>query len=139
MIIENADRFGLSQLHQLRGRVGRGDKKSYCILVSDANGDKATSRLNVIKTTYDGYEIAEKDLTLRGPGDFFSQSSGVNLRQSGGFAFNMAQNFDDTSIFDKAFSTAKSIISKDPELTLDEHSAIKSTLGSIIGSIATIS
>lgn len=139
MIIENADRFGLSQLHQLRGRVGRGDKKSYCILVSDANGDKATSRLNVIKTTYDGYEIAEKDLTLRGPGDFFSQGSGVNLRQSGGFAFNMAQNFDDTSIFDKAFSTAKSIISKDPELTLDEHSAIKSTLGSIIGSIATIS
>lgn len=139
MIIENAERFGLSQLHQLRGRVGRGQKKSYCILVSDAEGEKAKSRLEVIRSSYDGYEIAEKDLVLRGPGDFFSSQSDVNLRQSGGFSFNIAQSYEDTGIFDKAFSAAKSVIEKDPELSLAEHSEIKSALGVIIGSISTIS
>ena len=76
MIVENAERFGLSQLHQLRGRVGRGRRKSYCILISDATGEAARARLETIRTTYDGYLIAEADLRLRGPGDF----SGVLAR-----------------------------------------------------------
>ena len=139
MIIENAERFGLSQLHQLRGRVGRGEKKSYCILVSDATGDKARARLDVIRTTYDGYEIAEKDLLQRGPGDFFSTNSGINLRQSGGFTFSIAKDYNDTELFDAAFSAAKAVISSDPDLTSPRHAEIKDVLGNIISSVSTIS
>ncbi len=124
MIVENADRFGLAQLHQLRGRVGRGTRKSYCILVSDLNTDKARSRLEIMRTTYDGYEIAEKDLLLRGPGDFFAAASD-SLRQSGGFEFKLAKLCDDTELFTKAFSAAKGIFVKDPDLLLEEHSGIK--------------
>lgn len=71
MVIENAERFGLSQLHQLRGRVGRGKHKSWCILVSDAKGDEARARLSAMTHISDGFRIAEEDLRLRGPGDFF--------------------------------------------------------------------
>jgi len=70
MIVENAERFGLSQLHQLRGRVGRGNAQSYCVLVSDSKGEKSKERLNIMRTIYDGYTIAERDLQMRGPGDF---------------------------------------------------------------------
>ncbi len=139
MVIENAERFGLSQLHQLRGRVGRGNRKSYCILVSDTRGEKALSRLNVIKSTYDGYSIAEKDLLLRGPGDFFSQNSDNTLRQSGGFEFNMAKLCDDVSLFDSAFSCAKDIIKRDPELALDEHLNLKAEVYSMLGNVSQIS
>jgi len=121
MIVENADRFGLSQLHQLRGRVGRGKKKSYCILVSDSKAEKAKSRLEVMRTTYDGYEIAEKDLLLRGPGDFFSTINDNNLRQSGGLDFRFASDCDDTSLFESAFACAKDIAKKDPNLTSVEY------------------
>jgi ATP-dependent DNA helicase RecG len=121
MIVENAERFGLSQLHQLRGRVGRGTRKSYCILVSDANTEKAQDRLSVMKNVYDGYEIAEKDLLLRGPGDFFSSISDNNFRQSGGFEFKYASMCDDSELFTKAFSVAKIIIENDPKLELPEH------------------
>ena len=84
MIVENAERFGLAQLHQLRGRVGRGSKKSYCVLVSDSKGENARERLETMKREYDGFKIAEKDLVLRGPGDFikgssFFQSKGIYL------------------------------------------------------------
>ena len=125
MIIENAERFGLSQLHQLRGRVGRGTRKSYCILVSDINAEKARERLNVMKTTYDGYEIAEKDLLLRGPGDFFSSISSDNFRQSGGFEFRFATMCDDSELFTKAFSSAKTVIEADPNLEKPEHEDLK--------------
>ena len=125
MIVENAERFGLSQLHQLRGRVGRGKRKSYCILVSDINSEKAVERLNVMKTTYDGYEIAEKDLFLRGPGDFFSSVSKDNFRQSGGFEFKFASMCSDPDLFSKAFSYAKSLVEKDPLLELEEHQDLK--------------
>lgn len=125
MIVENAERFGLSQLHQLRGRVGRGSRKSYCILVSDINSEKAQDRLNVMKTTYDGYEIAEKDLLLRGPGDFFSSVDKDNFRQSGGFDFKFASMCSDPDLFTKAFSYAKTIIEKDPKLELNEHQDLK--------------
>lgn len=121
MVVENAERFGLSQLHQLRGRVGRGDKKSYCVLVSDFKRGTAAERLNVMKTTYDGFEIAEKDLMLRGPGDFFSSNSASNLRQSGGFAFKFSSMCSNTDIMERAFSAAKSVVSQDCDLSLPEH------------------
>lgn len=128
MIIENADRFGLSQLHQLRGRVGRGSRKSYCVLVSDLNTEKAKARLEIMRTTYDGYEIAEKDLLLRGPGDFFASVSDDSMRQSGGFEFKLAMLCDDSELLSKAFSAAKEITAEDPYLELDKHKELKKIL-----------
>ncbi len=136
MIVENAERFGLSQLHQLRGRVGRGKKKSYCILVSDMKTEKAMSRLNIMKTTYDGYEIADKDLALRGPGDFFISNSNDNFRQSGGFDFKFAKLCDDNDLFNSAFSRAKQIVFSDPELDLEEHHLLKNALINVINQSA---
>ena len=128
MIIENADRFGLSQLHQLRGRVGRGSRKSYCVLVSDLNTEKAKARVEIMWTTYDGYEIAEKDLLLRGPGDFFASVSDDSMRQSGGFEFKLAKLCDDSELLSKAFSAAKEITAEDPYLELDKHKELKKIL-----------
>ena len=125
MIVENAERFGLSQLHQLRGRVGRGKRKSYCVLVSDINSPKSKERLEVMRTTYDGFEIAEKDLVLRGPGDFFSSVSDNNLRQSGGFEFKYASMCDSADLLSSAFSVAKAIVESDHDLSLPEHAEIK--------------
>jgi ATP-dependent DNA helicase RecG len=125
MIVENAERFGLSQLHQLRGRVGRGKRKSYCVLVSDINSQKSKERLEVMRTTYDGFEIAEKDLVIRGPGDFFSSFSNDNLRQSGGFEFRFSSMQDSTELLSTAFSVAKSIIESDPDLDLEIHAELK--------------
>ncbi len=121
MIIEDADRFGLSQLHQLRGRVGRGQRKSYCVLVSSSTSEKARERLEIMRTTYDGYEIAERDLLMRGPGDFFASLSERAMRQSGGFEFKLARLCDDTDLFTRAFAVAKDIITKDPHLTSEEN------------------
>ncbi len=128
MIIQNAERFGLSQLHQLRGRIGRGSRKSYCVLVTGENSESAHARLSVMKRTTDGYEIAEQDLIQRGPGDFFSTNSNDNFRQSGGIAFQFAKLCEDTSLFDSAFSAAKHIIEGDPALTLSEHQELKKIL-----------
>ena len=128
MIVENAERFGLSQLHQLRGRVGRGRRKSYCVLISDLKSEKSMARLEIMRTTYDGYEIAEKDLYLRGPGDFFSSNSANIFRQSGGFDFKFASMYNNDELFQKAFGTAKAIVAKDPELALPEHFEIKKQL-----------
>ena len=128
MIVENAERFGLSQLHQLRGRVGRGQRKSYCVLVSDINSPKSKERLEVMRTTYDGFEIAEKDLILRGPGDFFSSVSDNNLRQSGGFEFKFASLCDNSDLLSKAFSVAKSIVNIDPNLNLPEHKHLRAEI-----------
>lgn len=117
MIVENAERFGLSQLHQLRGRVGRGDRKSYCVLVSDAKEDSnARKRLDVMKNCYDGYSIAERDLEMRGPGDFLRTNGDASIRQSGGVKFRLAELCDDTDLFRSAFAEAKSLIARDPEL-----------------------
>jgi ATP-dependent DNA helicase RecG len=118
MIVENAERFGLSQLHQLRGRVGRGSRKSFCVLVSDtiSKEGKAKERLMTMKNSHDGYEIAEKDLAMRGPGDFLRSSGDGRVRQSGGVRFRLAELCDDTGLMKIAFEEAKSIISVDPEL-----------------------
>ena len=140
MIIENAERFGLSQLHQLRGRVGRGNRKSYCVLVSDLNTEKAKARLEIMRTTYDGYEIAEKDLLLRGPGDFFASASDDSMRQSGGFEFKLAKLCDDTELFSKAFVAAKEIAESDPYLEKNENKLLKKELENYISlSSSTIS
>lgn len=122
MIVENAERFGLSQLHQLRGRVGRGKRKSYCVLVngeerrSGAAPSTASERLNTMKNTYDGYVIAEKDLSLRGPGDFLANASGSEIRQSGGLKLKLADMCDDTGLFESAVNDAKQLIEEDPSL-----------------------
>ena len=139
MIIENAERFGLSQLHQLRGRVGRGSRKSYCVLVSDSKYENAKERLNVMKSTNDGFEIADKDLLLRGPGDFFSSKTDNNLRQSGGFEFKMASICNDGDLFNNAFSAAKDILGNDPELSMAHHVHLKDEITAFIYNTSTIS
>ena len=125
MIVENAERFGLSQLHQLRGRVGRGNKKSYCVLVSEAIKEEgnAKERLMTLKNSYDGYSIAEKDLEMRGPGDFISSSGDLHLRQSGGVRFKLAELCDDTGLMKCAFEEARAIMSDDA--TLESYPLIK--------------
>ena len=111
MIVENAERFGLSQLHQLRGRVGRGQKKSYCVLVSDSKGEQAKGRLSTMKSTYDGFVIAEKDLKMRGPGDFFAVGAGSDsrIRQSGENVFRMAGMCSDEGLMAAAFEDARAV------------------------------
>lgn len=118
MIVENAERFGLSQLHQLRGRVGRGRRKSYCVLVSDSDGERAKARLDAMKTMYDGFAIAERDLAMRGPGDFIG-SAGGGIRQSGSLRFRLADMCSDGEIFTAAMADARKLLCDDPGLA--EH------------------
>ncbi len=118
MIIENAERFGLSQLHQLRGRVGRGSIQSYCILISDAKNEAAVARLNTMCKTTDGFAIANEDLKQRGPGDFFGS------RQHGLPDMKIADMMTDTRIFSQAQEAARQILGSDPELTARENSGL---------------
>ena len=119
MVIENAERFGLSQLHQLRGRVGRGPHQSYCILMSDAQGDAAKERLAVMTQTDNGFEIAEKDLTLRGPGDFFGE------RQHGLPALSLASLTGDARLLVEAGEAAAALLQEDPTLQEPRHRALR--------------
>ncbi len=121
MIVENAERFGLSQLHQLRGRVGRGSRKSYCVLVSDSKSERARQRLDAMKKTYDGFTIAEKDLEMRGPGDFVASSSG-SVRQSGALRFKLADMLLDGELFRCAIEEARGLLETDP--MLEAHSRL---------------
>ena len=118
MIVENAERFGLSQLHQLRGRVGRGKRKSYCVLVSESLNieGKAKERLLTMKKCYDGFEIAEKDLVMRGPGDFLKGADDSSVRQSGGIKFRIAELCDDAELLTVAFDEAKALLSESADL-----------------------
>lgn len=118
MIIENAERFGLSQLHQLRGRVGRGQWKSYCILISDARNEAAVSRLQTMCKTNDGFAIANEDLKQRGPGDFFGS------RQHGLPDMKIADMMTDMQMFAKAQEAAKAILAADPELSAYENAGL---------------
>lgn len=115
MLVENAERFGLSQLHQLRGRVGRGKRKSYCVLVSDAKGEGAGQRLSVLRTNHSGFAIAQEDLKLRGPGDFFLRSDG-SARQSGEFSIGLASLCTDMDELRDATDAAAEVIAADPHL-----------------------
>ena len=110
IIIENADRFGLSQLHQLRGRVGRGKHKSYCVLVTASRGETARERLRALCATNDGFQIAEEDLRLRGPGDFFGQ------RQHGLPALKTADLSCDAALLKEAQEAAEALLAADPAL-----------------------
>jgi len=119
MIVENAERFGLAQLHQLRGRVGRGQYKSYCILKYESKSELVAQRMKIMQDTNDGFVISEKDLQLRGPGDFFG------TMQHGVPEFKVANLFTDMEILKQAQECSKQILSKDPMLTLEENSGIK--------------
>ena len=110
MVVEDADRFGLSQLHQLRGRVGRGQHKSYCILISDNRNEETRARLKVMTQTGDGFKIAEEDLRLRGPGDFFGR------RQHGLPALKVADLTCDMALLKEAQAAAVKLLERDPEL-----------------------
>ena len=114
MVVENAERFGLSQLHQLRGRVGRGARKSYCVLVSDSKGENAVRRLRLLTRTNDGFAIADEDLKMRGPGDFLGTDG---ARQSGeGHYFRMAALCNEPQLFADATSAAEMLLVADPTL-----------------------
>ena len=121
MVVENAERFGLAQLHQLRGRVGRGSRKSYCVLVSDSKGENARERLETMKKEYDGFKIAEKDLILRGPGDFIKGSNDPLVRQSGGLKFKLADMSEDAGVLSDAYDAAKELIAQSPDLSNNEN------------------
>ncbi len=118
MVIENAERFGLSQLHQLRGRVGRGQAKSHCILVTDATGDEATARMRIMCETTDGFKIADEDLKLRGPGDFFG------TRQHGLPKLRIADILTDTRILMQTQELATEIMTVDRNFKNEDHRKI---------------
>ncbi|MCI8910839.1 MAG: ATP-dependent DNA helicase RecG [Oscillibacter sp.] len=111
MVVENAERFGLSQLHQLRGRVGRGVHKSYCVLISDSRSEETRARLKIMTKTSDGFQIAEEDLRLRGPGDFFGQ------RQHGLPGLRVADIGCDAALLKEAQGAAERLLEEDPELS----------------------
>ena len=119
MVIESAERFGLSQLHQLRGRIGRGPFQSYCVLVSDAHTDEARARLKVLCDTADGFQIAEADLRQRGPGDFFGN------RQHGLPALHIADLGTNMTAVNDARDAARTVLAADPTLSAPEHAALR--------------
>lgn len=118
MVVENAERFGLSQLHQLRGRVGRGEAKSYCVLLSSNRNQETRQRMKVLCSTNDGFKIAEEDLKLRGPGDFFG------ARQHGLPQLRVADLAGDLQVLQEARSTAEVLLEDDPELKKPENQSV---------------
>ena len=122
MIIENAERFGLAALHQLRGRVGRGEYKSYCILKYEGNSDTIKQRMEVMVKTNDGFVISEKDLSLRGTGEFFG------TKQHGLPEFKIANLFEDMELLKSVQSVAINIMSKDPNLEKKENEKLKTII-----------
>ena len=131
MVIENAERFGLAQLHQLRGRVGRGEYKSYCILKYDGNSEILRQRMQVMTNTNDGFKIAEKDLELRGTGDFFG------TKQHGIPDFKIANLFEDMDILKLAQKVAIHVMEEDSKLEQEKNillkQMVKEKLGNQIG------
>ena len=125
MVVENAERFGLSQLHQLRGRVGRGSAKSYCVLVAQGGGEETKRRLKALTDSSDGFRIAEEDLKLRGPGDFFGQ------RQHGLPALRIADLRCDMQLLDEAQTAAERLLAEDGQLTAPEHRKLRERVGEL--------
>jgi len=122
MVIEGADRFGLAQLHQLRGRIARGQEKSHCFLFAETESETAKSRLEVMTRSNDGFEIAEQDLRLRGPGELFS------TRQHGLPDLKIANIVDDFELLTMARKNAFELVSLDPMLSRPEHKNIRQAL-----------
>jgi ATP-dependent DNA helicase RecG len=118
MVIENAERFGLAQLHQLRGRIGRGRHQSFCILLTDTKEPEALDKLSVLEKSEDGFEIAEADLKLRGPGDM------LGTAQSGLPPLRLASLIEDADLLMEAKAIAKKILESDPGLQLAEHQTL---------------
>ena len=129
IMIENAERFGLAQLHQLRGRVGRGKHQSYCIFMSASKSDETRERLDILNHSNDGFFIAGEDLRLRGPGDLFG------IRQSGILDFKIADVFQDAKILKNAADDAKQLLAEDPELSEPRHAGLKQHIDSRIQEI----
>ena len=120
MVVESAERFGLSQLHQLRGRVGRGSENSYCILISkDKISNNARTRIKTMTSTNDGFKIAEVDMNLRGPGNI------LGTQQSGLLNFKISDIIKDKKILDAAREDAKYLIKEDPQLRHSNNNKIK--------------
>ena len=119
MMVENAERFGLAQLHQLRGRVGRGEHQSYCIFVSTKEDQETMERLQILNKSNDGFHIASEDLKLRGPGDLFG------VRQSGEFAFRMGDIYTDAGVLKQAADAIEALMNRDPDLVQPEHQPLK--------------
>lgn len=122
MMIENAERFGLAQLHQLRGRVGRGSHQSYCIMVNCSDQEGTQERLDILNRSNDGFYIASEDLKLRGPGDFFG------IRQSGDMEFKLADIYTDASLLKTVSEEVNRILDEDPTLEGEEYAALKERL-----------
>jgi ATP-dependent DNA helicase RecG len=118
MMVENAERFGLSALHQLRGRVGRGTSKSYCILVSDGKSKVSRERLKIMCSTNDGFVVSEKDLSLRGPGDFFG------TRQHGLPEMKIANLYKDVDILKLVQEASTELYRRDPDLVSEDNQAL---------------
>ncbi len=127
MMIENAERFGLAQLHQLRGRVGRGERQSYCIMVDSSGEEDTRKRLDILNRSNDGFYIASEDLKLRGPGDIFGQ------RQSGDLAFQLADIFTDADLLKAVSEEARRLREEDPLLEKEGHRALKQKLEEYLG------
>jgi ATP-dependent DNA helicase RecG len=124
MLVEAADRFGLSQLHQFRGRVGRGEKQSYCLLLAEKPSPEGSERLKAIEAIQNGFVLAEKDLELRGPGEFFG------TRQSGLPDLRMAR-LSDTPLLELARNEAISLFQRDSGLTMPEHGLLAKELARV--------
>ena len=125
MVVENAERFGLSQLHQLRGRVGRGSHKSYCILISDTESESTRSRLDIMCKTSDGFKIADKDLELRGPGDFFGS------RQSGIPTLKIAELTENMDTVRESKAASEEILKDDPRLKKEENLRLRKAVAQL--------
>lgn len=119
MMVENAERFGLAQLHQLRGRVGRGEYQSYCIFVSAQEKEETMKRLQILNHSNDGFFIASEDLRLRGPGDMFG------IRQSGEFAFRVGDIYTDAAVLKEASDAVDTVLSEDSTLSLPKYASLK--------------
>ena len=127
MMIENAERFGLAQLHQLRGRVGRGDALSFCIMGNCSHDENTGERLDILNRSNDGFYIASEDLKLRGPGDIFG------LRQSGDMEFKLADIFTDANILKRVSEEVDRLLDLDPQLELEEHRELKRKIEDYLG------
>lgn len=122
MVIYNADRFGLSQLHQLRGRIGRGQTQSYCIFIADPKTDSGKARMKIIAATNNGFKLAEEDLKMRGEGDLFGKA------QSGLPEFRVGDVVNNYNTLVVAQKVARELVKADPELTSPEHNSLKQVL-----------
>lgn len=122
MMVENAERFGLAQLHQLRGRVGRGEYQSYCIFMQGNEEKETARRLEILRKSNDGFYIAGEDLKLRGPGDFFG------IRQSGQLEFRIGDIYQDAEVLKAASDAAGEILALDRELDLPQHEILRERL-----------